>query len=115
MESYVHRWKLDDVEALLPGDAQQGRRYAEPFNHGSMRLGLYAPRGHDPQQPHDQDELYVVQSGSGMFVCDQRECRFGPGDVLFVPAHAAHRFESFTDDFKAWVVFWGPPGGENEP
>ncbi len=32
--------------------------------------------------------------------------------ALFVPAHATHRFEEFTDDFAAWVVFWGPQGGE---
>jgi len=38
--------------------------------------------------------------------------RFGPGDVLFVPAFAEHRFESFTDDLVVWVLFYGPEGGE---
>jgi mannose-6-phosphate isomerase-like protein (cupin superfamily) len=38
--------------------------------------------------------------------------RFGPGDVLFVPAGVEHRFEDFSDDFVTWVVFYGPEGGE---
>ena len=48
---------LADALAGLPPESQTGRRYVEPFTHGTMRLGFYAPRGHDPQTPHDQDEL----------------------------------------------------------
>jgi mannose-6-phosphate isomerase-like protein (cupin superfamily) len=101
-----------DVTEMMPPESTIGRRYAEPFKHGTMRLGYYAPRGHDPQQPHEQDELYFIEAGTGTFVCDEERSTFGPGDALFVPAHAIHRFEEFTDDFAAWVVFWGPQGGE---
>lgn len=97
--------------ALLPPDAV-GRRYAEPLTNGSMRLGLYAPRGFDPQQPHEQDELYLVVHGTGTFVHDGKRTPFGPGDALFVAAGIDHRFEDFSDDFVTWVVFWGPKGGE---
>lgn len=78
-----------------------------------MTLRFYAPRGTDPQQPHAQDELYVVTGGTGTFVCDDRKTSFKPGDVLFAPAHAVHRFEDFSDDFETWVVFYGPDGGES--
>ena len=37
---------------------------------------------------------------------------FEPGEALFVPAGVEHRFVDFSDDFAAWVVFYGPPGGE---
>jgi len=37
--------------------------------------------------------------------------RFGPGDFLFVAAGVPHAFETFTDDFKIWVIFFGPKGG----
>ncbi|MFT5765663.1 MAG: mannose-6-phosphate isomerase-like protein (cupin superfamily), partial [Saprospiraceae bacterium] len=39
---------------------------------------------------------------------------FEAGDVLFVPAGVAHRFEKFTEDFATWVIFYGPKGGEVE-
>ena len=35
-----------------------------------------------------------------------------PMGERFVPARVDHRFEEFTPDFAAWVVFWGPRGGE---
>ena len=79
---------------------------------GTMRAVLYAPKGQDPQTPHDQDEIYIVQSGSGTFTKAGQSRQFGPGDVLFVEAGAEHRFSFFTDDFAAWAVFWGPDGGE---
>lgn len=33
-------------------------------------------------------------------------------DAIFVEAGVEHRFEDFSDDFSAWVIFWGPDGGE---
>jgi len=89
-----------------------GRASALLMSHGSMTLRFYAPRGTDPQQPHDQDELYIVAKGTGTFVCDDHRTPFQPGDVLFAAAHAVHRFEDFSDDFETWVVFYGPNGGE---
>ena len=79
---------------------------------GSMLTLLYAPKGVDPQTPHRQDELYIIQSGTGVFDKAGEKRRFGPGDVIFVEAGAEHRFEDFSDDFAAWAVFWGPEGGE---
>lgn len=103
---------LAQALALLPPEPVTSERYVEPLTHGTMRLGLYAPRQLDPQQPHDQDELYVVMRGSGTFVHADERTPFEPGDVLFVAAGVVHRFEEFSDDFAAWVVFWGPDGGE---
>lgn len=89
-----------------------GEPFAPAFGHGSMTVELYAPRGRDLQSPHSRDELYFIVTGSGEFVTGSVRDAFGPGDVFFVPAREEHRFESFTDDFAAWVVFWGPEGGE---
>ncbi len=89
-----------------------GRSSALLVRHGSMELRYYAPRGADPQTPHDQDELYVVWKGSGTFVHGAARTRFGPGDALFVAAGVVHRFEDFSDDLELWVAFYGPKGGE---
>jgi len=94
----------------LPGPT--GERYATVFEHGTLDVEVYAPRGRDPQTPHTRDEVYVVMTGTGTFVNGDARFRFGPGDVLFVPAGVEHRFEDFSDDFVTWVVFYGPEGGE---
>ena len=91
----------------------QNERYKDLITHGSMSTGLYALREHDPQEPHTQDEIYIVASGSGEFLNDGERKPFRPGDIIFVKAGAEHRFENFTDDFQTWVVFWGPEGGES--
>lgn len=86
--------------------------YGVLLEHGSMELGYYQPDGVDPQQPHARDEIYIVQSGSGFFVCGDERKPFEPGEALFVPAGMVHRFEDFSVDFAAWVIFYGPDGGE---
>ncbi|MFC5410204.1 cupin domain-containing protein [Larkinella bovis] len=77
-----------------------------------MSVEIYQPEQVDRQQPHEQDELYVIISGTGEFLNGDVRTRFQPGDVLFVPAGVVHRFENFTDDFRTWVIFYGPHGGE---
>ena len=104
--------KINLAEALnrLPGP--QGERSVALFEHGSLVVKLYAPRGSDPQTPHSRDEVYVVAQGDGEFVCDGSRQAFTVNDVLFVAAGVEHRFENFTDDFAVWVFFYGPEGGE---
>lgn len=102
---------LAEVAGSLPSAAVPDR-YVEPLKHGTMRFGLYGPRQRDLQKPHRQDELYVIVSGSGDFVKNGERRPFKPHDAIFVEAGAEHRFEDFTPDFLAWVIFWGPEGGE---
>jgi hypothetical protein len=72
---------------------------------------LFAPHEVDTQQPHAQEEIYIVAAGTGVFRRAAERVPFGPGDFLFVPAGVPHAFETFTDDFKTWVIFFGPKGG----
>jgi mannose-6-phosphate isomerase-like protein (cupin superfamily) len=89
-----------------------GKRWAPLFQHGTLEVEIYAPRGSDPQQPHKKDEVYVVAQGSGEFVRGNERMKFVAGDLLFVAAGEIHRFENFSDDFVCWVIFYGPEGGE---
>lgn len=108
-------WKSSKADILQHLATQPvERQFHYPIRHGSMRVGLYAPRDEDDQTPHTQDELYIIASGTGWFVKGDTRVRFAPQDVLFVEAGIEHRFENFTDDFSTWVIFWGPEGGEKE-
>ena len=86
--------------------------YGVLLQHGTLEIGFYSPKGSDEQEPHEQDEVYIVQSGRGFFVNGDTRRPFETGEALFVPAGVEHRFEDFSDDFTAWVVFYGPAGGE---
>jgi len=91
---------------------EQSRLFLNVFEHGTLQVEVYRPQKVDTQQPHTRDEVYIVISGSGEFLNNGKRSDFGPGDFLFVPAGAVHRFENFTDDFATWVLFYGPEGGE---
>jgi mannose-6-phosphate isomerase-like protein (cupin superfamily) len=106
------RVTLAEAVARLPGPG--GERFAKVFEHGSLVVEIFAPRGRDTQQPHTRDELYVVVNGSGEFLSGDTRQPFTPGDVLFVPAGLPHRFENFTPDLAVWVFFYGPEGGEKK-
>jgi mannose-6-phosphate isomerase-like protein (cupin superfamily) len=87
---------------------EPGRRSALIFERGTVEVRYYAPRQPDRQRPHDRDELYVIESGSGTFARGDERTPFVPGDMLFVPAGVVHQFEDFSDDLEAWVIFFGP-------
>ena len=107
--------------AALPQPAGANYPLGTPFvsgmAHGSMRAELFAPHssrlGQDIQQPHTQDELYVVQGGSSVFWLRNERLQVQTGDLVFVPAGTPHRFENFSPDFVTWVVFYGPDGGKS--
>jgi mannose-6-phosphate isomerase-like protein (cupin superfamily) len=104
--------RLTPAAALAALASVPDRRFVGVFRHGSLEVEIYQPVGVDPQKPHTRDEVYVVISGSGVFVSGGVRRPFEPGEVLFAPAGAEHRFEEFTPDFATWVFFYGPEGGE---
>ncbi len=108
------KWAPQFADALAAAEMANSR-FAPVFRHASLVLGLYAPKGADPQEPHEQDEVYVVARGTSEFIRDGERVEVGPGDALFVAAGVEHRFEKFSDDFATWVVFYGPAGGESVP
>ena len=118
MEWVTYAQARDAVaRALSTGTAPLGLPAAQLIERGTMKLYFYEPRGVDRQPPHEQDEVYVIVSGYGVFAMGDSEATleripFEPGDAIFVPAGTLHRFEDFTEDFGTWVIMYGPPGGE---
>ena len=111
-----HKTQLN-IEDALQRLIGAGAHSITLFEHGSLQVKMYVPRGPngemiDPQEPHARDEIYMVARGSGVFFNGETRQAFQTGDLIFAPARSAHRFEDFTDDFAVWVMFFGPEGGE---
>ncbi|HWB87697.1 MAG TPA: cupin domain-containing protein [Acidimicrobiia bacterium] len=94
---------------LALGKLGSDDRYSEVLREGGLSAGIYVPHETDDQDAHDEDEFYVVLNGSGFINIDGDRQPFGPGDLIFVRAGAAHQFEDFTADFATWAIFCGPP------
>ena len=106
-----NRLTISHAESLLAQEPVH--RFTTLFRHGSLEVEYYKPDKVDSQTPHTRDEIYVVASGSGDFVCGDTAQPFEQGEVLFAAAGVEHRFINFTEDFATWVFFYGPEGGES--
>jgi mannose-6-phosphate isomerase-like protein (cupin superfamily) len=97
----------------LPATPTQKYPHGAPFvtmmaGAHDMSVEVFAPKGKDLQQPHTQDELYFIHSGTGELIINGQRFDAAAGDAFFVAAGVEHRFENFSEDFVTWVVFYGP-------
>jgi mannose-6-phosphate isomerase-like protein (cupin superfamily) len=71
-----------------------------------LEIGVYvlvAPQA-DTQQPHEDDEVYVVLSGRGTLEVAGNSFSVSEGDALFVEAGADHRFTGY-ESLAVLVIF----------
>jgi mannose-6-phosphate isomerase-like protein (cupin superfamily) len=100
-----------DVPALEEARAEvqhrTGELYLEFLRRDSMSCGLYVlePGADDPQEPHQEDEVYVVLEGRARLMVAGRDHPVGPGSVLFVARTVAHRFHDVTQRLSVLVFF----------
>jgi mannose-6-phosphate isomerase-like protein (cupin superfamily) len=59
-----------------------------------LELGVYVLVAPEPdrQQPHEDDEVYVVLEGSGVLEVEGEQVELREGHAVFVPAGAEHQF-----------------------
>ena len=71
-----------------------------------LELGVYVLVAPEPdrQQPHADDEVYVVLEGSGTLDVEGERVELGEGHAAFVPAGAEHRFVGY-EQLAVLVIF----------
>ena len=74
-----------------------------------LELGVYVLVAPEPdrQQPHDDDEVYVVLEGRGTLEVEGTLLPLADGDAAFVPAGAEHRFTGY-EGLAVLVAFTRP-------
>jgi mannose-6-phosphate isomerase-like protein (cupin superfamily) len=102
----AHAFAIREVQQRL--EAANGG-YEIVHRSPRLELGVYvlvAPEP-DTQQPHDDDEVYVVLSGRGTLEVDGKAFDVAEGDALFVDAGAEHRFTGY-ESLAVLVIFTRP-------
>jgi mannose-6-phosphate isomerase-like protein (cupin superfamily) len=105
----MQAFRLDD---LLRQHLAGGEHWSEFLRVPALSMGLYTlPAGSvDPQEPHDEDEVYYVISGRATIRVGDEDRPVQPGVLVFVAAGVEHRFHSIQEDL-AVLVFFAPAEG----
>ena len=74
-----------------------------------LELGVYVLVAPEPdrQQPHEDDEVYVVLEGRGTLEIEGQTVELKEGQAAFVPAGAEHRFVGY-EQLSVLVIFAQP-------
>jgi mannose-6-phosphate isomerase-like protein (cupin superfamily) len=83
-----------------------GGGYEVVHDSPGLELGVYVLVAPEPdrQQPHEDDEVYVVLEGTGVLTVEGTEVPVKEGDAVFVEAGADHRFTAY-EQLALFVVF----------
>ena len=94
-----------DVEAALTRLRERGG-YEIVHESPGLEVGVYVLVAPEPdrQQPHADDELYIVLEGSGVLDIEGRSTSVDKGHAAFVPAGADHRFSAY-EQLAVLVIF----------
>ena len=101
-----------DIEATRRRLEQAGGGYEIVHESPGLEIGVYVLVAPEPdrQQPHEEDEVYIVLEGSGVLEVEGTETSLTEGMALFVAAGAEHRFTAY-EQLALLVVFNGPHSG----
>jgi mannose-6-phosphate isomerase-like protein (cupin superfamily) len=94
------------VKSVVERLRSAGGGYEIVHESPGVELGVYVLVAPEPdrQQPHADDEIYVVLEGSGVLDVDGKSVPVKEGDAVFVEAGADHRFSAY-EQLAVLVVF----------
>ena len=95
-------------------DVEDAKRRLEEGNGGyevvhtspGLEVGVYVLVAPEPdrQQPHEDDEVYVVLEGRGTLQVEDEQIDLTEGQAMFVAAGADHRFTGY-ESLSLLVIF----------
>ena len=100
--SRSHQIAIQDAKARLLENGGYEIVHQSP----GLELGIYmlvAPEP-DRQQPHEDDEVYIVLDGRGTLDVEGKHYELTKGDSVFVAAGAEHRFVGY-EELCVLVIF----------
>ena len=97
------------VEATRRRLEESGGGYEIVHESPGLEIGVYVLVAPEPdrQQPHADDEVYVVLEGRGTLTIEGESVELSEGKAAFVPAGADHGFTGY-EGLSVLVVFARP-------
>ena len=95
-----------EVAAVRERLREAGGGYEIVHESAGLEVGVYSLVAPEPdrQQPHDDDELYIVLEGTGVLEVEGEQVPLKEGSSVFVEAGADHRFGAY-EHLSVIVIF----------
>jgi mannose-6-phosphate isomerase-like protein (cupin superfamily) len=110
----VNRKETARAHVAVPFEVQRTKERLEAGGGGyeivhaspGLELGVYVLVAPEPdrQQPHEDDEVYVVLDGHGVLDVEGTPVALEPGQAVYVPAGASHGFSAY-EQLSVLVIF----------
>jgi mannose-6-phosphate isomerase-like protein (cupin superfamily) len=106
MLKVAHAFDVEAVKARLAEAGGYEVVHASP----GLEIGVYVLVAPEPdrQQPHEDDEVYIVLEGHGVLDVEGAKVDLREGHALFVPAGAKHQFSGY-EELSLLVIFERTP------
>src|SRR5919201_1180020 len=106
MSSSVGAMRSFKIAAVRQRLAEAGGGYEIVHESPGLEIGVYVLVAPEPdrQQPHADDEVYVVLEGTGTLDVEGTSVDLREGHAVFVPAGAEHRFSAY-EHLSVLVIF----------
>lgn len=101
--------QIDEVIEQLD---EEDELFVEFLRRDSMSLEVYRldAGATDPQDPHTEDEVYYIVSGSAKIRIDDDVHPVEKGDIIFVEREVEHSFLDIEEELIT-LIFFAPPYG----
>jgi mannose-6-phosphate isomerase-like protein (cupin superfamily) len=105
----MHAFEVTAVKNRL---REAGGGYEVVHDSPGLELGVYVLVAPEPdrQQPHEDDEVYIVLEGTGVLDVEGESVPVKEGSAVFVEAGADHRFSAY-EHLAVLVIFERKPAG----
>jgi mannose-6-phosphate isomerase-like protein (cupin superfamily) len=99
----AHAFDIEEAKRRL---AEANGGYEVVHRSEGLEIGVYVLVSPEPdrQQPHADDEVYIVLEGSGTLDVEGKQVELREGHAAFVPAGAEHRFSGY-EQLSVLVIF----------
>ena len=87
--------EFDDLRSSPTAIQFEGGKYG---SQASFFITSHPPGSGPELHRHPYDETFIVQAGVAEFTVDEAKIRAHAGQIVVVPARAAHRFENVGDE-----------------
>jgi mannose-6-phosphate isomerase-like protein (cupin superfamily) len=98
----AHAFDIEAAKTRLAADGGYEIIHESP----GVEIGVYVLVAPEPdhQQPHKDDEVYIVLEGRGTLEVEGKTVDLRKGHAVFVPAGASHQFVGY-EELSVLVIF----------